>query len=228
MFESKDLFAYLFFGISHIFFLFCVCVCVWLDLFLFFFPASSIPKTKGIMIETPEERKVKAIRDIMKEQDDDCNNVDSPLHPGVAYPSATTTTTKNFISPIDASINGRIKVESEGYSWTQTEEDIEVTIPLSKNSNMTRKDDIQVILQSRHVIVRSKNMGIGQGQAQQQSQSQQPKPLILLDLSLFEEIDVDTSTWTIQQSSSAAQGYTTVLVLNLEKVEAALWSRIKN
>ena len=106
---------------------------------------------------------------------------------------------------IDASTNGRIKQE-EGYSWTQTEEDLEVTIMLP-TPDVSRTKDLKVVFQSRHVLVRC------QGQS-------------ILDLSLFEAIDLDGSTWIVE--STAGQHQSSKVVLVMEKVEQALWSRINN
>jgi CS domain len=103
---------------------------------------------------------------------------------------------------IDASTKGRIKQE-EGYSWTQTEEDVEVTIMLPTPGVSTK--DLKVVFQSRHVLV------IYQGQT-------------TLDLFLFEAIDLDGSTWIVE--STGQQSSKVVLVM--EKVEQALWSRINN
>ena len=106
---------------------------------------------------------------------------------------------------IDASTKGRIKQE-EGYTWTQTEEDVEVTIMLP-TPDVSRTKDIKVVFQSRHVLV-----------------SYQGQPT--LDLSLFEAIDLDGSTWTVE--STAGQHQSSKVVLVMEKVEQALWSRINN
>ena len=159
------------------------------------------------------------------ENDDENNdNEDSPIlredggdvggNPSAA--AAATTTTHEEKNPsqqhqhprggIDASTKGRIKQE-DGYSWTQTEEDVEVNITLPTPGVSAK--DIQVAFQPRHVGVTYRGGGGG-------DQS-------LLELSLFEAIAVDGSTWTVE-----SKGQTSKVVLVMEKVEQALWSRIYN
>jgi HSP20 family molecular chaperone IbpA len=149
-------------------------------------------------VETPEERKAKAIRDIMKEKDDveglgdflEASNV-----------SGCNTAKENQIQGIDASINGKMKQEA-GYSWTQTEEELEVVVTLPITDVSAK--DIKVDFNSQHVVVTCRT-----------------KPL--LDMSLFEAIDLESCTWTINAHDQRA-----TLVLAMEKVEQALWSRIEN
>jgi hypothetical protein len=102
---------------------------------------------------------------------------------------------------IDASTNGKVKQEA-GYAWTQTEEDLEVTIGLPAQ-NVSAKD-IKVNFQSRHVSVGYRGQ-------------------LTLELSLFEAIDVDGSTWTLDSNSETSN-----VVLVMDKVERAFWSRIRN
>ena len=118
---------------------------------------------------------------------------------------AATTHEENKRGGIDASTKGRIKQE-DGYSWTQTEEDVEVNITLPTPGVSAK--DIQVALQPRHVGVTYRGGGGDQS---------------LLELSLFEAIAVDGSTWTVE-----SKGQTSKVVLVMEKVEQALWSRIYN
>jgi hypothetical protein len=47
----------------------------------------------------------------------------------------------------------------------------------------------------------------------------------LVDIQLFEEIDIETSTWTLDQKSSNDG---TRLLITMEKVEQALWTRIQD
>ena len=88
-----------------------------------------------------------------------------------------------------------------GYSWTQTEEELEVTIELA-NVNVASKD-VQVKFRPRTLFV---------------SLREEP----VLDLQLFEAVDVEGSSWALDKSGDSAK-----LVITLEKVEQALWSRIK-
>lgn len=96
--------------------------------------------------------------------------------------------------------NGVAKEENE-YSWTQTEEEIEIvaTLPLHVTSK-----DIQVKFKPRKVDVKVKNTS-------------------LVSIDLFEPVDVDGCTWTLEKSKD-----TLSIVVSMEKVDEALWPRIKN
>jgi HSP20 family molecular chaperone IbpA len=149
-------------------------------------------------VETPEERRAKAIANIMRETDDipaplseddqldyglsGCRS-DAQLHPGVAES------------------NGSIQQEP-GYSWTQTDEELEVTLKLP-DINVGSKE-VEVKFRPRHLYISYRNE-------------------LLVDLELFEAIDADGSTWTLDKSGDA-----TKIVLTMEKVEQALWARIKD
>lgn len=102
--------------------------------------------------------------------------------------------------PAVAGSDGTVQQE-EGYSWTQTEEELEVVVPIEEGIGK----DVQVKFrpQALEVYVRNK------------------EPLVLLKL--FERIDVDSGTWTIDRSSTP-----TKIVISMEKMEQALWPRIRD
>jgi hypothetical protein len=96
--------------------------------------------------------------------------------------------------------DGIAKAEG-GFSWTQTEEELEVMIPLPAN---IQSKDVQVKYLPQSFQVKCRN-----------------EPL--LSLSLFERIDPDGCTWTLDRDGEKKR-----LVITIEKAEAASWPRIKN
>jgi hypothetical protein len=96
-----------------------------------------------------------------------------------------------------AGSDGQAKQE-DGFQWTQTEEEIEVTIPLSAG---TKSSSVQVKFRPRHLSVHVDKL---------------PK---LAETRLFEQVDVDGCTWTIDRDKSS-------LVITMEKADAALWPRL--
>lgn len=102
--------------------------------------------------------------------------------------------------PSVAGSDGKSK-EEDGYSWTQTEDELEVSVPLSAEG--TGKD-LQVKFRRQSLEV---------------SFRQEP----LVRLQLFESIDVDSGTWTIDRSSTPVK-----VVISMEKMEQALWPRIRD
>jgi hypothetical protein len=96
--------------------------------------------------------------------------------------------------------DGIAKAEDD-FSWTQTEEELEVVVPLSAD---IQSKDVQVKYLPRSFQVKCRK-----------------EPLI--SLSLFERIEPDGCTWTLDRDGEEKR-----LVITLEKVEAASWPRIKN
>lgn len=143
-------------------------------------------------METPEERRAKAIANIMRETDNDFEDEDLLETTGLAGCRS------------DAQLDGSSsEANSEaGYAWTQTEEELEVALRLP-DINVVSKE-VEVKFWPRHLSISCRNE-------------------LLLDLELFEAIDADGSTWTLDKS-----GGTTKLVLTMEKIEQALWARIKD
>ena len=101
-----------------------------------------------------------------------------------------------------AGSDGQAKEEAEGYSWTQTESELEVVVslPLDAVSNQVR-----VQFHPLELTVRFAND-------------------TLVQISLFERIDVDSGTWTLEASDSNRKK----LIVSMEKGEAAYWPRIKD
>ena len=87
-----------------------------------------------------------------------------------------------------------------GFNWTQTEEEIEMVLPL--NDGQTSKD-IKVSFNSQVIRITISGTEV-------------------ITCSLFERVDVDGCTWTIET------GTTRTLVVSMEKAEAALWPRLKD
>jgi hypothetical protein len=96
--------------------------------------------------------------------------------------------------------DGKSKQE-DGYSWTQTEEELEVTVALPEGA--VAKD------------VKAKFLS--------QSIELSCKKEVLVAIRLFEKVDVDGCTWTIDKSKDDLS-----IVVSMEKVEQAFWPRIKD
>lgn len=108
--------------------------------------------------------------------------------------------------PAVAGSDGVAKEEDGGYAWTQTEEEVELVIPLPSTADtpLTAKN-ISVIFKTRKVQASIKDQG---------------KPM--LSIELFERIDVDACTWTL------AKGEAPQLIVQLEKTDKAMWPRLVN
>lgn len=106
-------------------------------------------------------------------------------------------------SETQASIAGTDGTEKheDGYTWTQTEEELEVVIPLA--ASLSSKD-VNVRFLQQTMLVKF-----------------QKEPI--LSLELFEHVDPDGCTWTIDRKGDEVK-----LVITLEKVEQALWPRIRD
>ena len=92
--------------------------------------------------------------------------------------------------------------QEEGYSWTQTEEELEIAVSLP-STNATSKD----------VSVKFKPKSI---QVSYQGTS-------LASVDLFDRVDVDGCTWTLDKKNDVA-----TVIATMEKAEEALWPRLKN
>ena len=92
--------------------------------------------------------------------------------------------------------------QEEGYSWTQTEEELEIVVSLP-STNATSKD-ISVKFKPKSIQV-----------------SYQGTSLASVDL--FDRVDVDGCTWTLDKKSDAA-----TVIATMEKADEALWPRLKN
>lgn len=91
--------------------------------------------------------------------------------------------------------------EEPGYHWKQTEEEMEVSVQLPDIRSAPK--DFKVEVKPRQLFITYREMP-------------------LLDLPLFEAVDVDGSTWQLDKSGGTQQ-----LIITMEKVEQALWSRIR-
>jgi hypothetical protein len=96
--------------------------------------------------------------------------------------------------------DGKSKQE-DGYSWTQTEEELEVAVPLPKDAVAK---DVKVKFLSQSIELSCKKE-------------------TLVAIRLFEKVDVDGCTWTVDKSKDDLS-----IVVSMEKVEQAFWPRIKD
>jgi hypothetical protein len=96
--------------------------------------------------------------------------------------------------------DGQMKQE-DGFSWVQTEEELEVVIPLPVK---TQSKDVNVVF--RPESLKATSFG---------------KDLVMVPL--FERVDVDGCTWTLESNDECRK-----LVVTMEKVESAFWPRIKD
>jgi hypothetical protein len=104
------------------------------------------------------------------------------------------------LQPVVAGSDGAVKQE-EGFSWTQTQEELEVTVSLPTDNN---KKDLEVKFRPQSLQVLCKTES-------------------LVALKLFERVDIDSCTWTIDRGTEKPQ-----LVITMEKLEQALWPRIQD
>lgn len=87
----------------------------------------------------------------------------------------------------------------DGYSWTQTEDEVEVVVPLPNGA--TAKDaNVKYMPKSIEVKCRKEP---------------------LLALSLFDRVDPDGCTWTLDRDGDESR-----LVITMEKANPASWPRI--
>jgi len=110
-------------------------------------------------------------------------------------------TGRNETQPNVAGSNG-VSSQEDGYTWTQTEEEVEVVAPLP-NVDIKSKD-IKIKFKPRHIEV------FCQGEQK-------------VSFELFEKVDVDGCTWTIDKTKGKSS-----VVVTMEKMEEALWPRIEN
>jgi len=112
--------------------------------------------------------------------------------------------------PAVAGSDGVAKTE-EGYSWTQTEDELELVVP-------ARCDDADAVVTAKDISVVFKPNKV---QVKNKKHSREP---LLVSIDLFERIDCDGCTWTIEKGKNNE----VKVVLTMEKVEQALWPRIEN
>lgn len=101
--------------------------------------------------------------------------------------------------PAHAGTEGSVAQES-GFSWTQDEEEVEITLPMKISVN---KKEVKVIFHPRKVAI-----------------SYQGKSVEIIEL--FESVDVDGCTWTLN-------GDKTKLIITCEKADPdKIWPRIRS
>jgi CS domain len=114
----------------------------------------------------------------------------------------------------DAAGSGDNAQSEDGFSWRQTEQELEVTVPISGGGG--------TILTSRQVKVQFKPQTLHLSIASSE-------PPVSLLIRLFERVDVDSCTWTLDQSKKESEeDAEQVLVVSMEKVEEAFWPRIQD
>jgi CS domain len=108
-----------------------------------------------------------------------------------------------------AGSDGNVKQE-DGYTWTQTEQEIEILVPLPFDAI------------SKHVLVKFHPLRV--------DVLYQKEPITTVQL--FERVDVDACTWTLDNNAATTsasgdqQQPLKRLVISMEKLEEAYWPRI--
>ena len=101
--------------------------------------------------------------------------------------------------------DGNSKVEQNGlYSWTQTDEEVELSLPLPSSSSIITSRDIKVKFLSHQLSVKCQSIDF-------------------FSLDLFSRIDPDGCTWTLERIKKDT---TTNLIITCEKVDGVSWPRI--
>ena len=105
------------------------------------------------------------------------------------------------LQPNHAGTEG-VSVDAEGYSWTQTDEEIEMTVSLSEvipNGEALNKKLIKVAFLANKVTVKY-NSGV------------------VVDVGLYSRLDVDGCTWTLDGEN---------LIVTGEKLSEEIWPRLQ-
>jgi hypothetical protein len=108
-------------------------------------------------------------------------------------------TGRSDTQPKIAGGDGQAK-EENGYFWTQTEEELEVVVPVNA-AVLSKEIQVKFRTQSIQVLCRKE---------------------LLASVDLFERIDPDCCTWTLEKKGAESQS----LVVTMGKHESALWPRI--
>ena len=120
-------------------------------------------------------------------------------------------TGSNNLQPDVDGENGIAKSE-DGYTWTQTEEEIEIIIPL------TSKNDAKAALNTKEVKAAGLKVNYFPKRMKVEFRGD-----ILLALDYFANVDPDGCTWTLDSTEKG-----TSLVVTCEKVDGISWPRITN
>jgi CS domain len=121
--------------------------------------------------------------------------------------------------PAVAGTDGKVAQEAgAAFSWSQTEDEIEVTV--LRPPSVVSPKDLQVQFRAQQVAICSSKIG------------DSDPPLFGIEhpnntLRLFEKVDVDGCTWTLDKIESDPKEKGRKLILTMEKVEQALWPRIR-
>jgi len=147
-------------------------------------------------VESPEERHARMVTEAMREADNLSIDDETSRLPPIGERSFTSS-----CRPMTLQVPG-VKESSEhplGFSWTQTEAELEVTWS-------TTETNCKVLFEKSKVQVLSGKE-------------------LCIDLVLFEEIDLDGCTYTWEDQRGTAEKK---LVISMEKKEQALWPRIED
>ena len=177
-------------------------------------------RSHGIEVVTPPERKASQVAEALQAAEalslqQQATNGTTTTTASSSYPQQFTATPPSL--PTIDGTHGKAKQEN-GFSWTQTEEELELVVPLT---SMIVAKDIHVDFQPQSLHVTCQGIPI------------------LDHLSLFERVSVDDCTWVFQQAQSAttttiandeqdASSSSPTVVITMEKVEPALWIRIRD
>lgn len=107
-------------------------------------------------------------------------------------------TGRSATQPTISGTDGKSKQE-EGYMWTQTEQELEVVVPIET----TKQVQVKFLPRILEVTEAGK---------------------LLVHLRLFERVDVDGCTWTVESTGDNDKK----LLITMEKGEEALWPRIRD
>lgn len=106
--------------------------------------------------------------------------------------------------------NGIAKTEQDGlYSWTQTDEEIEIVVPLGENSNGNALSSKEVKAGGLKVKYFPRKLSVSFREKE------------ILSLALYASVDVDGCTWTLDIGKKA-----TLLNVTCEKNDEIAWPRI--
>jgi len=107
---------------------------------------------------------------------------------------------QEFFQSQSESYNGAIR---ENYSWAQSIRDIDIKVKIK--SNISKKNDVKVVIQKDHLLVKSKN-------------ANEDTWTTLIDDNLAWKIKPDESTWSIFAGDH--------IHINLEKIEERWWENL--
>lgn len=114
------------------------------------------------------------------------------------------------IQPSADGENGIAKTEQDGlYSWTQTDEEIEIVVPLGVNSDGNALSSKEVKTGGLKVKYFPRKLSVSFRKTE------------VLSLALYASVDVDGCTWTLDIGEKA-----TSLIITCEKNDGMIWPRI--